>query len=103
MRHAIFNFVAAWKQVSEATVLHSWRALTPQFCRRKEDEQAAASPVTAASLAEEVATVAQSVPGSSRVTAEEVMEAAATQTPSTVQDVVDDVERTEEEEATQQE
>ena len=47
--------------------------------------------------------MAQSVPGSSRVTAEEVMEAAATQTPSTVQDMVDDVERTEEEEATQQE
>ena len=98
MRHAVLNFVAAWRQVSQATALHSWQALTPQFCQ---EEQAA--PVSAASLAKEVATLAQSVPGSSRVTAEEVKRAATAQIPSTVQDVVNDVDRTEEEESTQQE
>ena len=95
----MLNFVAAWKQVSEACVIHSWRALTPQFCRR-EDHPA---PVSAANLAQEVATVAQGVPGSSRVTAQEVMETAEAVIPSTVEDVVVDVDRTEEEEASQQE
>ena len=100
IKHAIHNFVAAWRQVTTASILHSWRTLTPQFCQKP----AASPPVRAATLAEEVAAAAQAVPGCSSVSATEVME--VVEDPGllyTVEEVAEDVDRNEREEEEQEE
>ena len=89
VKHALNNFVAAWKQLSDANINHAWRPIAPQLCQGTE------APVSTTSLAEEVAALARTIPGSSRVTAAEVMEAAAAEIPSQLEDIVDDVEATE--------
>ena len=81
--------MAAWKQLSDANINHAWRPIAPQLCKET------ASGISTTAVAEEVASFARTVPGSSQVTAAEVMEAAAAHESSRLQDIVDDVEATE--------